>query len=317
MTVPAQHQYPLGDDAAPAGHHTRAVPPSVSRDGAPPPSVADADPVRLPPPIERFDIAHPDLPASLDGLRVLHLTDTHVRTHPAPARSPVQRALPAVLEAVERHAPPDIACFTGDAMDQPEDIDHALPALAELLETCAPRLGWLGVFGNHDTPDFQRRAADLPDIRWLKNEHQRVSDDLTVVGASEPEDLFAAALSMPMSPPSTPSFTLALAHFPPQIYPAARLGFPLLLAGHTHGGQIRLGPSAAPHTSCDLGPGVGSGVLRLGNTLCAISRGAGETVLDLRINCPPQVGLYTLRKGPLPGGDDTDDPPRLRQVIAW
>jgi predicted MPP superfamily phosphohydrolase len=179
------------------------------------------------------------------------------------------------------------------------------------------------VFGNHDTPAFQDRVRrEIRGIRWLENDAADVETHgvtLRILGASEPEDLLHAVLSADAS--TVPAFTLALAHFPPQIYPAAQLGIPLVLAGHTHGGQIRLGPSHAPHTSCDLDKNLASGVIRLGETLCAISRGVGETMLDLRVNCPPQLSLYTLRRGELPGGPDREADagtmPRVRQVIAW
>ncbi|MEM1184489.1 MAG: metallophosphoesterase [Planctomycetota bacterium] len=269
--------------------------------------------------VERFDLPHPDLPPGLDGLSVLHLTDTHVRSHPAPVRSQTQRRLPRVLARIQDQAPPDLAVFTGDAMDRPEDEDAALAALEQQLSALRPRLGWFGVFGNHDTPGFQRRAKELTAIRWLCNTHEDLDRaPLRILGVSEPEDVFEAVLGLPrVEPGASQPFTLCLAHFPPQVYPIARFGLPLLLAGHTHGGQIRPSPKSVPHTSSDLTTDLGTGLLRLGRTLCAISRGVGETAIDLRINCPPQLPLYTLRRGPLPGGPDQDDPPRLRQVIPW
>ncbi|MEM7755162.1 MAG: metallophosphoesterase [Planctomycetota bacterium] len=326
MTAPPPDNHAAGLGSPAAGHHTRAEASGAHAGPSAPRSAANPPPVPLPEPIEAFDLPHPDLPERLDGLTIVHITDTHVRTHPAPLRSKTQRRLPSVLAEVARTVCPDLVCFTGDAMDRPEDAGAALPALAELIESCAPgdgsTLGWFGVFGNHDSRAFQKRAAKLPGIRWLCNEHADLDHPtrgtVRLLGVSEPEDVFAAALGLPeIGTQTPPPFTITLAHFPPQVYPAARLGLPLVLAGHTHGGQIRLSPSNAPHTSCDFGSDVGSGLLRLGSTLCAISRGAGETVVDLRVNCPPQVGLYTLRRGPLPGGPDEHDPPRLRQVIPW
>ena len=73
----------------------------------------------------------------------------------------------------------------------------------------------------------------------------------------------------------------------------------LLFAGHTHGGQFRLSPQIAPHTSCDLPMDLAGGILRARQTLCAVSRGLGNAVVELRVNCPPHVPLYTLRSGPL------------------
>jgi predicted MPP superfamily phosphohydrolase len=108
-------------------------------------------------------------------------------------------------------------------------------------------------------------------------------------------------------------FRLLLSHYPTEIFPAASAGIPLMLAGHTHGGQLRMASRLAPHTSCDLPPHHASGILQLDETLCVISRGLGEAVMNFRINCPPQMPLLTLRRGPLPAESEH----RLVQVRAW
>lgn len=115
-------------------------------------------------------------------------------------------------------------------------------------------------------------------------------------------------------------FTLTLAHMPSMIFPAADLGLPLILCGHTHAGQIRVSPRLAPHTSSDVPVHLASGVLRLRSTLCCISRGLGDGVYPgLRFNCPWQVPLYTLRHGPLPAFAVRGDvePHTVQQVVAW
>ena len=110
-----------------------------------------------------------------------------------------------------------------------------------------------------------------------------------------------------------PSFTLALAHHPNTLIPAAALHIPVLLAGHTHAGQIRLHPRLAPHTSSDLPMHLASGILQLGSTLCCISRGLGDGVVEhLRINCPRQMPLYTLRRA-----ERLEPYENVRQVRSW
>ena len=99
---------------------------------------------------------------------------------------------------------------------------------------------------------------------------------------------------------------------------ASSLNLPLVLAGHTHAGQIRLSPRLAPHTSSDLPAHLATGVLRLRGTLCCVSRGMGEAIREhLRINCPRHVPLYTLRRGELPRAEGGAGAEVVTQVMAW
>ena len=86
--------------------------------------------------------------------------------------------------------------------------------------------------------------------------------------------------------------TILLAHDPRRLAQAAELDMPLVLSGHTHGGQVLL-------------PGVGAiaarefpvlaGLAREVNTSMFVSRGVGTVYVPVRINCPPEVAVLTLR----------------------
>lgn len=270
----------------------------------------------------------PGLPAAMAGLRVLHVTDLHAgRTPSLPAR--IDR-LGSALAALPADRRPELIAFTGDAGDSPRHNDAAIDALARLggairqaFDGMSPSA--LGVFGNHDDASLQARAIEASGdhgIRWLRNERAVIDlagrGPIEVLGVSHPEDVLSAAIAPAMTPTSdengsnTP-FRILLAHFPTQVYPAAAVGVPLVLAGHTHGGQIRLSPSNAPHTSCDLPSHLASGCLALGRTRCCIARGLGEAVVPVRVNCPPEAPIYELTPA-----DDTDGgPATLTQLIPW
>lgn len=270
-------------------------------------------------PLERHDLTHPDLPPALEGLTLLHITDTHARDHAQGLlgaifpfkRGGVLRRLPGLLAKIDA----DLVLLTGDYMDHPGDETVGLASLRDQAQAWRARFGAFGVFGNHDTAPFQAMAREgVPGVNWLENRATTLQirgEPVRILGASEPEDMLGAGLSLEGE---TPAFTIALAHFPTQVYPAAHLGAHLVLAGHTHGGQVRLRTERPLHTSCDLPGDLASGVLRLGNTLCAIGRGLGETVIDLRLNCPPQLGVYTLRRGPFPGPESVEG---LTRVVVW
>ena len=264
------------------------------------------------PVIEPIDVPHPALPPGLEGLRVLHLADTHTRRR-NPWTPAVQRLLDE-LEALKESV--DLAVLTGDFADAPSDQAAGSEVTKALIERTVTRLGVFGVFGNHDGPTLRRDLRTVPGCRWLEAGDARLfvgPTPLRIIGVSDPEDMLDAALRVDAA--NGTDFTIGLSHYPTQVYPAARLGVHLMFCGHTHGGQIRVGPTRVPHSSSDLAGDVGTGCLRLAGTLCCISRGIGEAVVPIRVNCPPQVPLYTLRRGPFEGGDPPA--PVLRQVIPW
>lgn len=202
-------------------------------------------------------------------------------------------------------------------MDHPGGEGHALDALADCSRAWNAAHGAIGVFGNHDTRAFEQAATSIPGIRWLSNRSALLrlapGVSLRVFGASHPDDLLSALLDADEEPQA--DLSIAVTHYPTMIYPAAAAGIPFVFSGHTHGGQIRPVAGFAPHTACDLPPGLASGKLVLGDTHCCISRGVGYRVVNLRFNCPPQVPVYTLRTGPEQNRQPDDR--RLRRTCNW
>ncbi len=253
------------------------------------------------------ELSHPEIPPQLNGLRILHLTDLHIRRG-----RPITPQLRKTMFALRR-TPADLVFLTGDIMHRRGDEHAALQSLEALASAWSARLGAFGVFGNHDSVDFANAAkarTDIP-IQWLVNENCDVGTNLRIVGASYPEDVLTA-VGKKASVPGR--LSLAISHYPTEIFTAAELGLPLLFCGHTHGGQFRLNKNYIPHTSCDLPGSKACGLLRFKGTVCAISRGLGTALLQFRVNCPSQIPLYILRRGPLPS---VRDPLRIEQTRAW
>ena len=259
--------------------------------------------------LERRTITHPALPEALDGLTVLHLSDFHVRR-------PVTRHRwwPA-LERLLRDSPADVIALTGDYPDKPGHEDHGLDLLRRMARVWRPRCGVLAIHGNHDTIEFRRRAAEAADIQWIGGGliDLPLGDPGPPPGGGPdwPGGVVAVMGSRGGRPPQ-----LVLAHVPTALVPLAGFNIPIVLAGHTHAGQIRVSPRFAPHTSSDTPSHLAGGLLRSGDTVMAVSRAIGDGVVEgLRINCPRQVCLFTLARGPMPDGAWTGGRPR--QVVAW
>jgi predicted MPP superfamily phosphohydrolase len=258
--------------------------------------------------VERIELSHPLVSSGLEGTTILQVSDLHAR------RAMLTTArIRMILDALAA-TPADLIVLTGDLMDEPGHERGAMELLQALCAAWRPRAGVFGVFGNHDTPEFRRACiAELPTINWIGGRAMDVpirGVALRLVGMDWPEDPLAIAIT---TKPSD-ALTIALAHHPTSLIGAAAIGLPILLAGHTHAGQIRLHPRLAPHTSSDLPMHLAAGMLRLNDTICCISRGLGDGVIEgLRINCPRQIPLYTLRRGPIPGEASA----AVRQVVAW
>ncbi len=101
----------------------------------------------------------------------------------------------------------------------------------------------------------------------------------------------------PDSPSEYPTLRILLSHSPDQFTWAQAQEYDLMLAGHNHGGQVRLpllGPLLAPSRQ---GTRYASGVFRAGDTVMHVSRGTGS-LTPLRYNCPPEVAILELLPAP-------------------
>lgn len=246
--------------------------------------------------ITRYELMVPRLPAQLDGLRILHLSDLHV--HPG---SDLAWQIPRLV-AREPH---DLLCYTGDFID----IDSDIPALARLLARLPPSRAY-AVLGNHDYIPFGRAhgtgANDTvalrvvlasAGIRVLANEAAPVFDGaLYLAGVDDPatgrDDIGATLAAVPNS-----ACMLLLAHSPDIVLRLGACRPDLILAGHTHGGQVRLPLVGMLITMSQLPRHLVTGLVRYDDVPLFISRGIGYSGLPIRYGSPPEAALLTLRAG--------------------
>ncbi len=251
--------------------------------------VALAEPFMLA--IERQEIYLRRLPAGLDGLRLVHLSDFHYG--PLTDSEHLERAVKAANDLRA-----DVIVLTGDYISQ--DRIYAAPC-AELVGRLRARFGVYAVLGNHDHWTDAALIADLfraEGIKVLVNEGLRLDlkgqsfwlagvDD-TMVGLED--------LPLALAGSSDDEMKLLLAHNPIILRRAARAGVDLVLSGHTHGGQVTLRPeknrSGRPRRRLLRGLG------RRGNTQIYVTRGLGTVVLPIRYGCPPEVSVLELHSMP-------------------
>jgi predicted MPP superfamily phosphohydrolase len=245
-------------------------------------------------------ISLPRLPAAFDGLTVAVIADLHLHR----GRRPMTVA--RLVSAVNARRP-ELIVLPGDLLHRARGSVERLRPLAGLQ---AP-LGVYACLGNHEhgfmwysrclkpsapsVEEWRARLAALG-IVLLHNEAHSIArgeERLWLVGVGDAycqrDDLAAALRAVPEG-----EFRLAITHSPDLLDDPRAAHLDLLLAGHTHGGQIRLpgiGPLWAP---CRRPRARASGLLHAGPTLAYVSRGVGEG-LPLRLFCPRELPLITLR----------------------
>lgn len=243
------------------------------------------------PRLERVTMRFADLPPALDGLRVGQISDLHLGMRYAAENG----RWAAEQLAAER---PDLLALTGDFVS----YEHAIGELGAVLAPLAglrPPLGAFAVPGNHDywegVPAI-RRALEPLGVEFLINTHRVVRHGgaaLTVAGLDDlwdgEPDLGAALRGAPAG-----GFTLLLSHCPDSADEAAALGVRAQLSGHTHGGHMIM-PLIGPFVLPRFGWAHPVGHRRVGELQLYVSRGSGG--LPLRLNCPPEATVITLRRG--------------------
>jgi len=224
------------------------------------------------------------LPPSLDGLRVGFLSDIH-HSAMVPAED-VQRAVDLVSAAR-----PDLIILGGDYVTW-GDRAYVGP-VAELLAPLTAPYGVFAILGNHDDDKDMPAALAARHIQVLRDARTRLEirgEGLELAGirfwtrkTSDISRVIGRARDT----------LLLLAHDPRRLTEAAELDVPAILSGHTHGGQVVL-------------PGLGAiarrrfpvlaGLASQDNTWMFVSRGVGTVYVPIRINCPPEIAIVTLKR---------------------
>jgi predicted MPP superfamily phosphohydrolase len=233
----------------------------------------------------RVKLPVPNLPRGLEGFRILHVSDFHMRR----LWKPVYDRLLARIAA----SPPDLLLCSGDFVEDRRDHLPALPMVKRLVEGFRGRLGCYAVLGNHD---LHRMEKPLRDSRVKLIENQRLEfevngatvDLIGLPGVDRREFDGSFVRSIPRR--RDRSLRIVLAHFPDQL---KRTQFDLQqdlhLAGHTHGGQCCL-PGGFPILRHDSLPRrLCSGIHWVDRTWLVVNRGFGFSGAPIRLFCPAEV----------------------------
>ena len=245
--------------------------------------------------VREIDVPFPNLPKELDGFTIAHLSDIHV------GRFTNGKVLERIVESMNG-LQADVAVVTGDLIDA-ELKD--LPAALETLCAVRAKHGLYVCEGNHDL--FESPARFERDVRasglgFLLNESAVINANgkrLALSGlqwgirgggrGAALEQNFAALLE---TRPEA-DWSILLAHHPHAFDQAADAGYPLTLAGHTHGGQLMLTPNFGAGSAMFK---YWSGLYRRQDAALVVSNGVGNW-MPVRVNAPAEIVRLRLLRG--------------------
>jgi predicted MPP superfamily phosphohydrolase len=222
------------------------------------------------------------LPGGLSGFRIGLLTDVHRSRWVTD-----QQVGEAVAALMAEH--PDLIVLGGDYVTW-GDRKYVGASAAALAGLSAPN-GVFAILGNHDDDHEMPAALARGGVAVLKDARTRLTvngDAIEIAGirfwTRRPSDI-ASVVRGATAP------VILLAHDPRRLVEAAALDIPLVLSGHTHGGQVVLpGLGAIAARKFPIVAGLG----KRGRTTMFVSRGIGTVYVPVRLNCPPEVAVLTL-----------------------
>ncbi|MGO9245948.1 MAG: metallophosphoesterase [Verrucomicrobiia bacterium] len=263
--------------------------------------------------VRRVSVVIQGLPSAFNGLTIAHLTDLH-------RSRVVSSGYISDCIATANALAPDLIIFTGDYLTaghhtsrhhhfirfvQSQFKETAPPA--EMVHDCArcmsqsrAKYGVFASLGNHDNwynGDAVANAIESVGIPVLRNTSQTIrinGEPLSIVGLgdfwTDGVDVVTAFRNV-----DTP-FSLVLMHNPDSFEDWSREGSHLILAGHTHGGQVVIPFYGPPHVPSQYGQKYAHGLFTRGDTHMYVSRGIGLIAPPVRFNCPPEIALLRLQK---------------------
>jgi predicted MPP superfamily phosphohydrolase len=250
------------------------------------------------------------LPHAFDGLKVGHITDIHAG--PLVSQALIRQGVDLIIAAQ-----PDLIVLTGDFVSGATKIlwttyggfkqHHCDYCMHELGRLRAP-LGTFAVLGNHDfwsgKTVAEKIAKDLINVKVcvLRNEATSLrmgSKSIQLFGVDDYwEDSYDLVRALQDSPEGP--LRILLSHNPDvnEDITVIRKRIDLVVSGHTHGGQIVLPFLGAPYLPSPFGQKYRAGLVRDGNRQTYVGRGLGVFFAPIRLNCPPEVAVLTLREKP-------------------
>jgi hypothetical protein len=262
------------------------------------------------PRLVRIELPLTRLPGLFDGFTIAQLSDFHYDE--VFSRVPIQKAVKTLNDLR-----PDLIVLTGDFVTVPmlddflseksadasrgKEAIKTAPACAQLLSELRARVGVFAILGNHDVasvPHFITECLENHGIRVLRNSALPVERGQARFWLAGIDDVMQGKPDLNRTLTSVPKdeTVVLLSHEPDFADEAARHPVDLQLSGHSHGGQIWLPIIGAPWLP-PLGEKYPRGKYQVGGLTLYTNIGLGTIRVPMRLNCIPEITLFTLRAG--------------------
>jgi predicted MPP superfamily phosphohydrolase len=247
--------------------------------------------------LRETQITLPAWPASFKGFRIAVISDLHAgRPHIMIDK------LRRVVEMINA-AQPDLVVMPGDFVEPAFGWGFIEPeAIASELKGLRARFGVFAALGNHDwwyNGSRVTKALENVGIRVLENDAAKIelnAEAIWLVGVGdmwEGTPNIASALAKVPRMVNGIAPVIAFTHNP-DIFPSIPSGVSLTIAGHTHGGQVRLPIIGRPLVPSAFGERYAAGHIVEGGKNLFVTSGIGTSILPVRFRVPPEISLLTI-----------------------
>lgn len=242
----------------------------------------------------------PRWPERMSGFTVAVLSDFHY--DPYFSVHPLHAAIPMVNDL---H--PDLIVLTGDFVSIPligsrRKAALAVDPCAQLISQMKAPHGLWAVLGNHDDRTDRKhvtQALQAENIQVLANQSQAIERDGARFWLAGLNDVLSRTADLSKTLHTVPEGepVIMLVHEPDSADAVAKYPVDLQISGHSHGGQVRF-PLLPPLYLPDLGKKYVWGAYQVGPLPLYTNAGLGTLRVPMRLNCPPEITLLTLRPSP-------------------
>lgn len=222
--------------------------------------------------------------SQLQGVKIVFASDFHIKPYG-------QKRLERVVEMINAENP-DLVLSVGDYVSgHTQHSTMPIKNIAEILSKVKAKYGFYTTLGNHDGwygKDEIAKNLEKNGIKVLQNENVKLNINGKTVYVAGIEDIMTGKPDLQKTLSDTETPTILLSHTP-DIFQKVWESVNLTLAGHTHGGQVRLPFLGALIVPTRYGNKYSLGLIEKNGKKMIVTKGIGNSILPIRFNCPPEI----------------------------